>query len=167
MPSGGVAMLPPSPSMGSSCRRGSISVADSSPRTQRGTMTGSPRTFSSPSRSHLGEDPVMRSLEGLAAAEAVAEAIHEVCQTLPRCRISERSVDETVGRRLQRCDRILLCGRGRGGAECENAGNDEDGTSHDGSVCGLLVQVCDPRDYAEPDRRAPAKHTPTQSRVTA
>ncbi len=51
IPAAGVPMLPPRPSMGSSAARGSTSRADSSPRTQRGTMTGSPRTFSSPSAS--------------------------------------------------------------------------------------------------------------------
>ena len=44
-------MLPPKPVMGSMRRRGVSNSTDSLPRTQRGTITGSPRTFSSPSRS--------------------------------------------------------------------------------------------------------------------
>jgi hypothetical protein len=49
MPAGGVAMLPPSPSIGRFCARGLTSWADSAPRTQTGTITRSPRTFWSPS----------------------------------------------------------------------------------------------------------------------
>ena len=49
MPPGGVAMLPPSPSMGMYCARGLTICADSAPRTQTGTMTRSPRTFWRPS----------------------------------------------------------------------------------------------------------------------
>jgi hypothetical protein len=49
MPSGGVPTLIPSPSMLSGATRGDVSVADSSPRTQCGTIAGSPCTLSSPS----------------------------------------------------------------------------------------------------------------------
>ncbi len=42
--------MPPSPSSGSGIRRGRISVADSAPLTQWGTMTRSPRMFSRRSR---------------------------------------------------------------------------------------------------------------------
>jgi hypothetical protein len=49
MPRGGVAMLPPRPTIGSRARRGSINSTDSLPRTQCGTMTGSAWTLSSPS----------------------------------------------------------------------------------------------------------------------
>ena len=49
MPFRGVPTLMPSPSMASFARRGFTSSADSSPRTQCGTMTGSPRTFCKPS----------------------------------------------------------------------------------------------------------------------
>ena len=49
MPALGVPMLPPSPSMTSRAARGLTKSTDSAPRTQRGTITGSPRTFSSPS----------------------------------------------------------------------------------------------------------------------
>ena len=45
----GVPTLPPSPSIASGAARGLTSSADSAPRTQCGTITGSPRTFSSPS----------------------------------------------------------------------------------------------------------------------
>ncbi len=55
IPSGGVPTLPPRPSMCSSAGRGASSSADSSPRTQRGTITGSPHTFSSPSSRISGE----------------------------------------------------------------------------------------------------------------
>ena len=45
----GVPTLPPRPSIASLAARGFTSSADSAPRTQRVTMTGSPWTFSSPS----------------------------------------------------------------------------------------------------------------------
>ena len=49
MPSGGVPTLPPKPSIGKSRRRGESNSTDSLPRTQRGTVTSSPRTFWKPS----------------------------------------------------------------------------------------------------------------------
>ena len=49
IPRAAVPTLPPRPSIASRARRGRTSSADSAPRTQRGTMTGSPRTFSRPS----------------------------------------------------------------------------------------------------------------------
>jgi len=64
IPPPGVATLPPSPSMASVARRGFTSSADSVPRTQRGTMTGSPWTFSSPSAR------ISRSTQSMAASRA-------------------------------------------------------------------------------------------------
>ena len=49
IPPAGVPTLPPSPSIASGFRRGVTSSADSAPRSQWRTITGSPRTFSSPS----------------------------------------------------------------------------------------------------------------------
>jgi hypothetical protein len=49
MPPGGVAMLPPSPSIGRFWTRGRTICADSCPLTHTGTIAGSPRTFWSPS----------------------------------------------------------------------------------------------------------------------
>ena len=49
IPRFGVATLPPSPSIASLAARGFTSSADSAPRTQCGTITGWPRTFSRPS----------------------------------------------------------------------------------------------------------------------
>jgi hypothetical protein len=49
MPPADVPTLPPRPSIASGLRRGDTSSADSAPRTQCGTITASPRTFSSPS----------------------------------------------------------------------------------------------------------------------
>ena len=49
MPPAGVPTLPPRPSIRSGARRGSISSADSAPRTQCGTITGSVCTLSKPS----------------------------------------------------------------------------------------------------------------------
>ena len=50
MPPGGVPTLPPKPSIGRRSRRGDSISTDSVPRSQRGTTTGSPWTFSNPSR---------------------------------------------------------------------------------------------------------------------
>src|SRR5215217_167002 len=47
MPDAGVGTLPPRPNIAREVRRGWISQADSWPRTQCGTITGSPRTRSS------------------------------------------------------------------------------------------------------------------------
>ncbi len=49
IPLAGVPMLPPSPSIGSGARRGVSISADSSPRTQCGTIAASVCTLSSPS----------------------------------------------------------------------------------------------------------------------
>ena len=49
MPVGGVATLPPRPSIAIGCSGGSTITADSCPRTQRGTITRSVRTLARPS----------------------------------------------------------------------------------------------------------------------
>ena len=49
MPARGVPMLPPSPSIVIALARGRTSSSDSRPRTQCGTIAGSPRTLASPS----------------------------------------------------------------------------------------------------------------------
>ena len=119
MPSAGVPTLPPSPSIAKRLRRGVTSSADSAPRTQCGTITGSPRTFSSPSVRHLGENPVDRALEARRAAQPVAEGVHQtakpdVCQTIAGSGAIDAVRDGAIGRG----DRGLL--------GVESGGNDRD-----------------------------------------
>ena len=78
-------------------RRGRVRTADSSPRTQWVTCTGSPRTFWSPSLPHLRQDPVDGRLQAARAGDTVAEPVHQAADPGVGGAVSGGGANQAVG----------------------------------------------------------------------